>query len=43
MNTLGELANVSEPKADAGREVEEITLRKTSQFASKHKILSAVK
>jgi hypothetical protein len=43
MNTPRELANLSEPKKDAGREGEKITLRKASQFASKHKIPSAVK
>ena len=30
MNTLRELANLSEPKKDAGREGEKITLRQTS-------------
>jgi len=43
MNTLREWANLSEPKEGAGREGEKITLRETSQFASKHKILSVVK
>jgi hypothetical protein len=43
MNTLRELGNLSEPKKYAGREVEKITLRETSQFASKHEILSVVK
>jgi hypothetical protein len=43
MNTMRELANLYEPKKDAGRVVEKITLRETSQLASKHKILSVVK
>lgn len=40
MNTLRILVNLSEPRADTGREVQKITLRETSQFAPKHKILS---
>jgi len=37
------MANLSEPKEDAGREVEKITWRETSKYASKHKTLSVVK
>ena len=42
MNTMRILVNLSEPRTDTGTEVQKITLRETSQFTSKHKILSVV-